>query len=212
MATINRPNLVRRNFAALHLLPKFRLIDIANGGGIRLGELQVNIAARMALGGHGLGTRPALEGENHLLHGNTLANHRPQEVLIAARRRECRVFSSIIAREVEEYEVRLISEDIALKAEHPEIRPCAANGSVHEGKVRFRIFRREIIAHQPTESCAVGLGRIGAPSQRPTEVDHRQFFARARLRIKVGETRLFCRVSRVRLCPAERGNHHSTSN
>ena len=170
------------------------MVDVAHGGAIRFREPQIRLAAAVhfvrILSGENA-RDPFPEGEEHLHDRHARAGHAAQEQFVGACRRE--VFKvafavpPIVAGEVEEDEVRLFREHVAVETEHPEQRSRASDGGVDEREVRVGIGFGEPVRDEPPESGAVGLRGVGAPGERTAEKDDGEALAGAGARVEGGE-------------------------
>ena len=119
-----------------------------------------------------------LEGEEHLGDGDARANQAAEDVLVATGWRQLHRVAAVVAGEVEEHQVRLVGEDVAVEAKHRQHRAGAADGGVMEREMRLRVFFGQVARHQPAKAGDVRLGGVGAPSERAAKEDDAQLFPR----------------------------------
>ena len=122
------------------------------------------------------GVNVPLEREGDLHHRDARGRQPAQDRLVGGERLGIRRGDAVVGGEIQEHEVGLVGEHVAVEPERAEHRASAADGRVAEPEMRGRILLLEAVADHGPVGGLDRVGRIGPPRERRAEEDHVQFF------------------------------------
>ena len=163
---------------------------VAGGDAVGSGDFQALRQASEVRGRAALQARPdlPLEGKHHRRHRRVaVADDAPQEGLVGREHEGIPLPVVVVRAEVEEHQIRLARQHVALEAEDAQQGRGPADGGVIALEARPGIARLQ----QFLRLCAVGGQRlvrgVGPPRQRGSEEDDIEGFARPGSRIEPGK-------------------------
>jgi len=150
----------------------------------------------------------AFEAEVHLLDRDALTNHPPQQRFVETAGLAVRPGIVVVGHEVEEDQVRLARQHVAVQPEHAEVRPRAADGRVIERERRARVTRPQIGHHPAAVARELRIAGVRAPRQRPAEEHDGHRFAGLRPPVERREGGLPCTRKQRPTGKARKGQPH----
>ena len=152
----------------LHRVPD-GLVDIGGRQPIGLRQFQVFFHQREFRGLRFV--HKEFERRDHRLHRASVFQDLAKEMLVSRQPLRIHFVGPVVHREFQKHQVRLVFQHVALQPEDAQIGAGSADGRVKKREVRLRVFRREILHHQPSVARGERVARGGAPGQGAAEKD-----------------------------------------
>ncbi len=188
MDAVGRPELFERRFARFD--PLLRQLDrIADRHAVGLGQCSVHVAALHSRERSG-GDVPLKRKDDLHDGGLGLRQNATNDRLVAGHRFHVVGTDVVVGREVDQHQVGLVTQHVAIQAKHAQLRVCPADRRIPEPEMRLGIRLGEAVGELGAVTRQLGIGRIGTPGQRTAEEDDVETLAGVSAAVEPCETHI----------------------